>query len=46
MRVVSPAHHMIRGALALVVFSIVYGAVTLALQVPEARGLLRRTRRR
>lgn len=46
MRLVSPAHAMVRGAMALIAFAIVYGAVTLALRVPEARGLVNRTRRR
>jgi putative peptidoglycan lipid II flippase len=45
MRLVSSAHHMVRGVSALVAFAIVYGAATLALGVPEARAMVARARR-
>jgi putative peptidoglycan lipid II flippase len=46
MRVMDPAHQMLRGIAAIGAFAIVYGVVTLALGVPEARGLVGRVRRR
>jgi hypothetical protein len=42
----SPAHQMLRGTAALALFAVVYGIVTLALGVPEARALAGRVRRR
>ncbi len=45
MQVMSPRHQLVRGATAILVFCIVYGAVTLALAVPETRGLVARVRR-
>lgn len=45
MQLLSPRHQMVRGALAIVAFAVVYGAVTLALGVPEARGLMARVKR-
>ena len=39
-------HHMVRGIAAIATFAIVYGAVTLALGVPEARAIVGRVRRR
>ena len=45
MSLVAPTHQMIRGAAALLAFAVVYGAATLALRVPEARGLVARARR-
>src|SRR5690349_2350061 len=41
-----PSHQMLRGFAALGTFSAVYGLVTLALGVPEARALVRRVGRR
>jgi putative peptidoglycan lipid II flippase len=46
MRLFDPSRPMIRGVIALVVFSAIYGAVTLALGVPEARALASRVTRR
>ena len=46
MRVMDPAHPSIRGILALLVFGAVYGAVTVALGVPEARNIAARVLRR
>jgi hypothetical protein len=46
MRVIDPAHQMIRGIAAIGAFALVYGAVTLALGVPEARGIAGRVLRR
>lgn len=46
MTLVTPAHQMIRGVAALAVFAAVYGLLTLALGVPEARALVGRLRRR
>jgi putative peptidoglycan lipid II flippase len=46
MRLVDPSHPMVRGIAALAVFAIMYGVVTLALGVREARGLIGRLRRR
>ncbi len=46
MLAVDPAHHVIRGVGALLVYALAYGAATLALGVPEARALLARVRRR
>jgi hypothetical protein len=40
------APHMLRGIAAIATFAVVYGAVTLALGVPEARALVARVRRR
>jgi putative peptidoglycan lipid II flippase len=45
LRLVPSAHHFVRGAASLVVFSLVYGAVTLAFRVPEARALVGRVGR-
>jgi hypothetical protein len=45
MLLISPRHQLVRGAAAIVTFGIVYGAATLALGVPEARGLVARARR-
>jgi putative peptidoglycan lipid II flippase len=45
MRVMPPTHQMLRGALAIMSFAIVYGLSTLALGVPEARALVARARR-
>jgi putative peptidoglycan lipid II flippase len=46
LQLLDPARHMIRGVAALAVFSLVYGLVTLALGVPEARALVGRVTRR
>lgn len=46
MLVVSPRHQMLRGIAAIGAFALVYGVATLALAVPEARGLAARVRRR
>jgi putative peptidoglycan lipid II flippase len=46
MQVMDPAHQMIRGLVAIAAFALVYGVVTLALGVPEARGLVGRVLRR
>jgi hypothetical protein len=46
MQLMDPAHQMIRGLVAIGAFGLVYGVVTLALGVPEARGLLGRVLRR
>jgi putative peptidoglycan lipid II flippase len=46
MLLLDPSRHMLRGIAALAVFSLVYGAVTLALGVPEARALVGRVTRR
>ena len=46
MRVMDPAHQSMRGAAALVSFAIVYGLVTVALGVPEAKGIAARVLRR
>ncbi|MDB4879862.1 MAG: integral rane protein MviN [Gemmatimonadetes bacterium] len=46
MHFVDPRRQMVRGTTALAVFSLVYGLATLALGVPEARGLVRRFTRR
>ena len=46
MQLVDPAHHVLRGVASLVTFALVYGLVTLALGVPEARALVGRVRRR
>jgi putative peptidoglycan lipid II flippase len=45
MQLMSPRHQLVRGATAILVFCIVYGTATLALAVPEARGLMARIRR-
>jgi hypothetical protein len=45
MQLITPRHQMIRGIAALLAFAIVYGIVTLALRVPEARALVARARR-
>lgn len=45
MYVMNPRHQMIRGIAALATFALVYGATTLALAVPEAKGLVARLRR-
>lgn len=42
----SGAQHMVRGIAAIATFALVYGAVTLALGVPEARAIVGRVRRR
>ena len=46
MQLTDPRHQLARGVGALMVFALVYGAATLALGVPEARGLVARVRRR
>jgi putative peptidoglycan lipid II flippase len=46
MQLVDPSHQMLRGIGALATFAVVYGLVTLALGVPEARALVSRARRR
>jgi len=45
-RLASGAPHMLRGLAAIAAFAVVYGAVTLALGVPEARAIVGRVRRR
>ena len=44
MAVVSPAHQMLRGIVAIGAFAVVYGIVTLLLGVPEARAIAGRVR--
>lgn len=46
MQLIDPSHQRLRGAAALGTFALVYGLVTLALGVPEARALVARARRR
>lgn len=46
MTVLDPRHQMVRGIAALVTFAVVYGAITVALGVPEARALMGRVTRR
>jgi putative peptidoglycan lipid II flippase len=46
MQLMNPAHQTLRGLLAIGAFGLVYGVVTLALGVPEARGLAGRVLRR
>ena len=46
MRLFDPSRPMLRGVVALLAFSVVYGLATVALGVPEARALVRRVRRR
>ena len=46
MQLIVPSHQMVRGAAALLGFALVYGVATLALGVPEARGIVARVRRR
>lgn len=46
MRVMGNAHHSVRGGVALVVFCVVYGGVTLALGLPEAKTISRKVLRR
>jgi putative peptidoglycan lipid II flippase len=46
MRVLTTSHHMIRGVASLVTFAVVYGVATLALGVPEAKGIASRVLRR
>jgi putative peptidoglycan lipid II flippase len=46
MLVLDPRHQMVRGIAALVTFAIVYGGITVALGVPEARALMGRVTRR
>jgi hypothetical protein len=46
MHFVSSAHQSARGAAAIAAFAVVYGLVTLALGVPEARALVGRVLRR
>lgn len=46
MRLVNASHQMVRGFLALGTFALLYGVVTLALGVPDARGIARRVLRR
>ena len=45
-RLASGAPHMLRGIAAIAMFAVVYGAITLALGVPEARAIAGRVRRR
>jgi putative peptidoglycan lipid II flippase len=45
MRLLDPRHQTVRGFAALGTFAVVYGIVTLALGVPEARGVVARFRR-
>ena len=46
MELLDPRRQMVRGLAALATFAVVYGVVTLALGVPEARALVGRVRRR
>jgi putative peptidoglycan lipid II flippase len=46
MQLFDPARHMVRGVTSLLAFAALYGVVTLALGVPEARSLAGRARRR
>ncbi len=46
MRVMNPAHQTIRGVAALITFAAVYGALTVALRVPEAQHMASRVLRR
>jgi putative peptidoglycan lipid II flippase len=46
MRIASPSHQTARGVAAIAAFGLVYGLLTLALGVPEARALVSRVRRR
>jgi putative peptidoglycan lipid II flippase len=46
MRVLTTSHHMIRGIAALGTFAVLYGAVTMALGVPEAKAIASRVLRR
>lgn len=46
MRLLMGSHHLIRGTAALGTFALVYGALTLALGVPEAKGIAARVLRR
>lgn len=46
MQLIDPSHQRLRGAAAIGSFALVYGLVTLALGVPEARALVARARRR
>ena len=46
MHLFGASHHMVRGLLALGTFSLVYGAITVALGVPEAKALASRVLRR
>jgi putative peptidoglycan lipid II flippase len=45
MQLMSPRHQMVRGALAIAAFALIYGISTLALRVPEARAIVARARR-
>lgn len=46
MRIMNPAHQTVRGIAALLVFALIYGIVTVALGVPEAKGIAARVLRR
>jgi hypothetical protein len=46
MLVLDPRHQMVRGIAALLTFAVVYGAITVAFGVPEARALMGRVTRR
>jgi hypothetical protein len=46
LQLVSPVHHMARGIAALAVCTAVYGLITLAFGVPEAKAITRRILRR
>ncbi|MEP6621024.1 MAG: murein biosynthesis integral membrane protein MurJ [bacterium] len=46
MRSMDPGHQTVRSIVALVTFALVYGTVTLALGVPEAKGIVGRVTRR
>ena len=46
MRIFGAAHAFLGGLLAMATFAIVYGAVTVALGVPEARAVMNRVLRR
>ena len=46
MQLFAGSHHMVRGLAALGTFALVYGVITVALGVPEAKGLASRVLRR
>ena len=46
MHLLGDAPHMVRGIAAILVFAVVYGALTLALGVAEARGIAAKLRLR
>ena len=46
MQLIAASHHMVRGLLALGTFALVYGVITVALGVPEAKALAARVVRR